>query len=521
MFFQWLVVVTGIACILEVARVLRDLWWQPWQICKRLQAQGVKGPPFIPIVGNQPEVARLLAQATSTPMERSSHEIVPHVLPHQTKWSKLYGDMFVYTFGSKVRLTIADPGLIKKILSNKLDFPKVSPSVLIRDLFGDGLVLAEGEKWEQERRTLNPGFHVDKLKAMVETMSELTTNMLNGWARRIVEAKSPKGVKTVEIEVLEEYQNLTADVIAHTTFGTSYEAGKMVFSLQHRQQAMVVEAFYKSIRLPGQSYLPTPENLNRWKIRKTIEVNLRQIVEKRLQHNETQQNDLLDIMISAYRSQLLAGKPKNLRMSIQDIVDECKTFFFAGHETTASLLTWTTMLLALYPDWQERARAEVMDVCGRTRIISSDMLSQLKLVGLVLNESLRLYPGTSVLARCTQRDTRLGKLMIPKGTVLFIQLLVMMHNKELWGEDADDFSPERFSEGIAHAAKHPSAFIPFSIGPRNCIGQVFALMEAKVVLCKLLQRFSFQLSPTYVHAPTQFIVIKPKHGMQILFEPID
>ncbi|KAJ7548617.1 hypothetical protein O6H91_07G019400 [Diphasiastrum complanatum] len=515
MFFQWLVAVTGIASILGVGRLLRDLWWQPWQICKRLQAQGVKGPPFIPIVGNLAELARL-AQGTSTPMERSSHEIVHRLLPYCKTWSKLYGDTFVYTIGSEVRLTIADPGLIKEILSNK-DFRKVSPNALVRDMFGNGLAVAEGEKWEQERRMLNPGFHVDKLKAMVETMSELTTKMLNGWERRIVRAKSPKGVQTVEIDVLEDYQNLTAEVISHTAFGTSYEAGNRVFKLQYFQQVMVAEAF-KSMHLPGQSYLPTPKNLNRLKIRKTIEDKLRQIVEKRLQQNETQHNDLLAIMISAYKSQLL-GNQKNLRMSIQDIVDECKTFFFAGHETTASLLTWTTMLLSLHPDWQERVRAEVMDICGR-RTPTSGMLSQLKLVGMVLNEALRLYPATSVLTRCTERDMRLGKLMIPKGTVLLMHMLVTMHNKQLWGEDADNFSPERFSEGIAYAAKHPSAFMPFSIGPRSCIGQTFALMEAKVVLCRLLQRFRFQLSPTYVHAPCQGFIIKPQYGMQILLEPI-
>ncbi|KAJ7513684.1 hypothetical protein O6H91_23G010700 [Diphasiastrum complanatum] len=519
MFFRCLAAVTGLACMLGVARMLRDLWWQPWQICKRLQAQGVKGPPFIPILGNQPEVARLLAHATSRQMERSSHGIVPYILPDYTTWSKLYGDTFLYTFGSEVRLTIADPALIKEILSNYKDFPKVSPDVLVRDLFGDGgLALAEGEKWAQKRRILNPGFQVEKLKAMVEAMSELTTRMLSDWERRIVEAKSPKAMKTVEIDVLKEYQNLTADVIAHTAFGTSYEAGKMVFKLQRRQQAMVAEA-YKSICLPGLSYLPTPTNLNRWKIRKVIEDNLRQIVEKRLQQNETQHNDLLGIMISAYKTELLANHKDN-RMSIQDIVDECKTFFFAGHETTASLLTWTTMLLALHSDWQERARAEVMGVCGRSHP-SSDMLSQLKLVGMVLNEALRLYPATSMLTRFTDRDMKLGKLMIPKGTVLFLHMLVMMHNKQLWGEDADNFSPERFSKGIAQSAKHPWAFIPFSIGPRNCIGQVFALMEAKVVLCKLLQKFSFQLSPAYVHAPGQLIVIQPKQGMQILLEPIE
>ncbi|KAJ7514105.1 hypothetical protein O6H91_23G027900 [Diphasiastrum complanatum] len=224
-------------------------------------------------------------------------------------------------------------------------------------------------------------------------------------------------------------------------------------------------------------------------------------------------------MISAYKGEL-PGNQKNLRINIQDVVDECKTFFFAGHQTTASTLAWTTMLLALHPHWQEKVRAEVINVCG-SRNPSSDMLNQLKLVGMVLNEALRLYPAAPLVRRCTDRDMKLGKLVIPKGTVLHLLMIVMMHNKQLWGEDADDFNPGRFSEGIAKASRHPLAFMPFSIDPRNCIGQVLALVEAKVVLCKLLQRFSFELSPTYVHAPTPLVIIEPGHGVQIHVKPIN
>ncbi|KAJ7514220.1 hypothetical protein O6H91_23G033700 [Diphasiastrum complanatum] len=526
MLLQWLIGVAGVACTFGVSRLLINLWWRPWQIYKALQAQGVRGPPFIPIWGNQPEVVRLMAEASSTPMNLSSNEIAPYVFPHYTRWSKIYGEMFVYTFGSEVRLTITDPELMKEILSNKFGhFPKVSPSALDRDLLGDGLVLAQGEKWAHQRQIINPGFHVDKLKAMVETMAKLSTKMLNDWEGRIVETKQPNGV---EIEVREEYQNLTADVIAQTAFGTNYQEGKMVFRLQYYQLKMAQEE-RESIRFPGQSILPTAKNIHRRKIRKAIEDNLRQIVEKRLQsesQNEVQHSDLLGIMITAYKGQLRGNVQKSLTMSIQDIVDECKTFFFAGHDTTASLLTWTTMLLALHPDWQERARAEVIKVCCSTHP-SSDMLNQLKLlpfvcmqVGMVINEALRLYPVASTLTRCTNRDSKVGKYVVPKGTVLYLLLLATSHNKQLWGEDASNFNPERFSGGIASASKHPLAFMPFSVGPRNCIGQVFALMEAKVVLCKLLQRFSFHLSPTYVHAPAQTVILKPRHGVQILVKPI-
>ncbi|KAJ7532188.1 hypothetical protein O6H91_14G075500 [Diphasiastrum complanatum] len=517
MFLQWLLAVTGVACIFKLARLLRALWWRPLQIYKCLRAQGVKGPPFFPIVGNQPELVRLLAEAGSKPMKPSSNEIVPHILPHYTKWSKIYGETLIYTFGSEVRLTTTNPELIKEILGNKLGhFPKVPGTPAIRDLFGDGLSMSNGQKWAHQRRILNSGFHVDKLKGMVGKIAELATKMCNDWEERIVKANDSNGI---EIEVLKEYQNLTADVIAHTAFGINYEAGKTVFKLQYHQVQMAEEGG-KSIRFPGQSLLPTSTNLYRQKIKKVIEKNLHQIVKKRLlseSQNHAQHNDLLGIMISAYKGQM-QGNPKNMRMSIQDIVDECKTFFSSGHETTASLLTWTTMLLSLHPDWQERVRAEVINICG-SKQPSSDMLNELRLVGMVLNEALRLYPVVPVLTRCTDRDMKLGKLVIPKGTVLSLLVVVLMHSKQQWGNDADDFNPERFSESIASASSHPLAFIPFSIGPRNCIGRGYALTETKVVLCKLLQRFTFELSSTYVHAPSQSGIIKPKHGMQIVVKP--
>ncbi|KAJ7541705.1 hypothetical protein O6H91_10G072000 [Diphasiastrum complanatum] len=522
MYLEWLV----IACILAlIVRLLRNLWWRPLQIYKDLRAQGLMGPPFIPIVGNLVELNRLLAEAPSTwIMKNPSNEIVPYILPYYTAWSKIYGETFVYCVGSQVRVTITDPELIKEVLNNKFGHcPKLEPTTAARDLLGDGLLTATGEKWAEQRRILNHGFDVDKLKVMVERIADLATKMLDDWSRRIIEANQPKDL---EIEVLKEYQILTADIIAHTAFGTSYEAGKTVFKLQQRQFAILLEAMrpprlqLKSLASFYCSFLPLAINPHRQKIRKAIEDNLQQLVQKRIKlesQNDLQQNDLLGVMICAYNGKL-RGNQKNLRMSIQDIVDECKTFFLAGQETTAAFLTWTTMLLALHPDWQERLRAEVINVCG-SRHPSYSMLNQLKLVGMVLNEVLRLYPGSPHMMRGIDRDMKLGKIVIPKGTVVSLLPLVTMHNKQIWGEDADEFNPERFAEGIANASKHRSAFMPFSLGPRNCIGQVFALMEAKVVLCKLLQRFSFQLSPAYVHAPGRFSVPKPEHGMQILVKP--
>ncbi|KAJ7298629.1 hypothetical protein O6H91_08G070500 [Diphasiastrum complanatum] len=518
MLLYCLAVVLGALLLVTVSKLVRNLWWRPLCVRSVLEAQGVKGPPPKLLVGNQPAVKQMLQEVSSTPLRSISHDIVPWILPHYERWSKIYGETFLFWWGMEPRLTISDPDLIKEILSIKFGhFPKLPMTSASKDLFGDGLVTSNGERWAQERRLLNQAFHAERLKDMAETMTSLTVKMLNAWKNMLGDAQSSIGV---EIEIQKQYTNLTADIIAHTAFGTSYEVGKVVFSLQYEQSRFSQEA-NRSLRWPGQSFLPTAKNRYRWKIRKRIEEKLHQMIQIRLEKDyKTGENaqDLLGLMVSAYRGLQQGNSQRHLRMSTQNIVDQCKTFFFAGHETTAALLTWTTLLLAINPEWQERLRTEIFAVCG-SKPPNSDMLNSLKLVAMVLYEALRLYPAATTLLRCTCTDLKLGKLLIPKGTTLFLPVVAVLHSKEMWGEDANEFKPERFCDGIANAVKNQSAYLPFSLGPRNCIGQGFALMEAKIVLALLLQSFRFELSPSYVHAPSQVGIVKPLYGMQILLQP--
>ncbi|KAI5082339.1 hypothetical protein GOP47_0002082 [Adiantum capillus-veneris] len=135
---------------------------------------------------------------------------------------------------------------------------------------------------------------------------------------------------------------------------------------------------------------------------------------------------------------------------------------------------------------------------------------------MILLESLRLYTPATLLAREAFSSIKVGDLEIPKGLSVWVPVLAIHHDKTIWGEDADEFKPERFSEGVAKACKNPMAFMPFSFGPRNCVGQNFAMMEAKIVLCMLLSQFRFHLSPSYRHAPICILTLQPKHGVPII-----
>lgn len=137
-------------------------------------------------------------------------------------------------------------------------------------------------------------------------------------------------------------------------------------------------------------------------------------------------------------------------------------------------------------------------------------------LSMIINESLRLYPPATLLPRMAFEDIKLGDLLIPKGLSIWIPVLAIHHDKELWGNDANEFNPDRF----ASKSFVSSRFLPFGAGPRNCIGQSFAVMEAKIILAMLVSKFRFKISDNYRHSPVVVLTIKPKHGVQVCLEPL-
>lgn len=135
---------------------------------------------------------------------------------------------------------------------------------------------------------------------------------------------------------------------------------------------------------------------------------------------------------------------------------------------------------------------------------------------MIINESLRLYPLAVMLMRQSCKDVKLGAMVIPANTQLYLPVTAIHHEMKLWGEDAEKFNPLRFAE----TRKHLVAFLPFGLGPRICVGQNLATVEAKLVLAMILQRFSFVISPSYVHAPMQLLTLQPQYGAQVLFHKI-
>ena len=142
-------------------------------------------------------------------------------------------------------------------------------------------------------------------------------------------------------------------------------------------------------------------------------------------------------------------------------------------------------------------------------------------MSMILNESLRLYPPIVGIPRNTGREVRLGKLIVPANVDLLVSVLAPHHEPQFWGPDVHIFKPERFSGGVVKATNNNGgAFVPFGIGPRTCVGMNFATIEAKIALSMILQRYSFTLSPAYIHSPTHKITLRPQYGLQVLLQPL-
>ncbi|WVZ79515.1 hypothetical protein U9M48_027086 [Paspalum notatum var. saurae] len=507
------------------ARVADALWWRPRRLEAHFARQGVRGPPYRLLVGCLTEMVALMAEANAEPMSPTdSHDALPRVLAFYHYWRKIYGPSFLIWFGPTPRLTVADPELIRDVLLTRADeYDRYEAHPVVRQLEGDGLVSLHDDKWALHRRVLAPAFYPDNLNRLAPHVGRSVAALAERWRGMAAAAAGGE----VEIDVAEWYQAVAEEAITRATFGRSYDSGRVVFRMQARLMAFASEAFRK-VFVPGYRFLPTKKNRLSWSLDREIRRGLVALIGHRSDEaaagselkNDKGSNgfrDLLGLMINAGGGGKQAAAAP---IPVQDMLEECKTFFFAGKQTTTNLLTWATVLLAMHTDWQDRARQEVLAVCGADELPSKEHLPKLKTLGMILNETLRLYPPAVATIRRAKRDVTLGGVSVPCDTELLIPIMAVHHDAALWGDDAARFNPARFARGAAKAAAHPLAFIPFGLGPRMCIGQNLALLEAKLTLAVVLQRFQLARSPKYVHAPTVLMLLHPQYGAPVIFRPL-
>ncbi|KNA16862.1 hypothetical protein SOVF_085350 [Spinacia oleracea] len=442
-----------------------------------------------------------------------TNDYVSRILPFLHQHVHKYGENCWTWLGPVPIINIAEPELIRDALNRMNEFQKAKLNPLV-GLLVPGLVGYEGEKWAKHRKLINPAFHTEKLKLMLPAFRDSSIDMVKEWEKIVSETGSS------EVDVWPHLITLSADVISRAAFGSSYKEGRRIFELL-KEQTQITLRLFQSVYIPGWRFVPTKTNRRMKEMNSAIQNLLTEIIDKRkkaMEAGESPKDDLLGILMDSNfkASQSIGSQKQQQAMSFQDMIDECKLFYFAGQETTSVLLVWTMILLSKHQDWQTRAREEVLATFG-TNQPDLEGLNRLKIVTTILYEVLRLYPPVVTTSRrIYQGDMKLGNIVVPRGAMVSLSIINTHHDPRLWGDDANEFKPDRFSEGIAKATKGNISFFPFGWGPRICIGQNFAIAEAKMAVSIILQRFSFELSPSYTHAPTTVITLQPQHGAHLI-----
>ncbi|KAJ8771907.1 hypothetical protein K2173_027084 [Erythroxylum novogranatense] len=494
-----------------LVKFLYRVWWTPIRVQHLMRSQGIVGPSYRFLYGTNDQLLKMRTEALSRPMTDLSHNIYPRIQPHLYLWINKYGTNFLQWFGPQPQLVMSEPDLIKEVLTNKDRIYRKPPvQGYSKKILGNGLFTSQGEKWSKMRKLANYAFHGESLKNMIPEMVASVEMMLESWDK----------YHGKEIEVFEEFRRLTSEVISRTAFGSSYLEGQNIFDMISKLAVITQRNSFK-FRIPGiGKILRYGDEFEAEELEKGIHNSILKLFKKREERvmsgeSDSYGNDFFGLLINTYHDD-----DESKKISVEDLVDECKTFYFGGQETTNTLLSWTVLLLAIHTDWQEEARNEILKILGQ-QTPNAEGIAKLKIMSMIINETLRLYPPVLSLHRQVSKEIRLGKLTLPANMYLLLSILALHHDPNIWGEDVHLFKPERFSEGVAKAADgNSAAYLPFGAGPRICVGFNFATIEAKIALCMILQRYSFRLSPAYVHSPFQLLTVRPQYGVQVILNAL-
>jgi cytochrome P450 len=409
-----------------------------------------------------------------------------------------YGDIVRFHVMGQERILVNRPDWINQVLviqHSKFHKSELTRRVTVR-MLGQGLLISEGEFWRRQRRLAQPAFHRGRVNDYAAAMLELTESHLERWR------------DGEERNIGQEMTALTLAIAVRTLFGSTLPeqargVGRaMTFLMRYslRRQRM-------PFRIP--ETWPTPNNLRANRELEFIDSLVYRIIsERQAEGNANHHNDLLALLMGAMDED-------GTQMTPQQLHDETMTLFLAGHETTAQMLTWTWYALSQNPAVQTRLEEELSSVLGERQMETAD-LPRLPYLQAVMNEVLRLYPPAYIMAREVIEPCEIGGYTFrPKVTIIFSQW-VMQRDPRFY-DDPERFRPERWLDGLADRLPQ-GAYFPFGDGPRRCIGQGFAMLEAAVVISTLARRFRFHLVPGRPVIPEPLVTLRPRHGIQMTLD---
>ena len=414
-----------------------------------------------------------------------------------------YGDIVRFRFLFWPAYALYHPDHLKYVLAdNHRNYDKRLPMMeTLRPLMGNGLLTNNGESWLHQRRLMQSSFHHTRLAGFGTIMTRATLAMLERW--------QSTGSQPLDIPL--EMMRLTQRVVGLALFNYDLsDEGDTV----GRTFTMLLPLLstYTFVPFPP-LWVPTPRNRRILAGLETLNrVVYSLISERRKQASDSGMDtgDLLSMLLVARDEETGEG------MSDQQLRDEVMTFLLAGQETTALTLTWTWYLLSQYPEVEHRLHAELETVLGG-QTPTVDDLGSLPYTRMVIQETLRLYPPNFGIIRHTIADDEIGGYPVPTNSLIFLTPYYTHRHPTFW-EDPERFDPERFTSERS-VGRPRFAYVPFGGGPRQCIGNTFAMMEAQLALATVAQRFTLRLVPGHSVEPQVRLTLRPRHGLPMILHP--
>lgn len=407
-----------------------------------------------------------------------------------------YGDVVRSRFLYVQAYFLYNPNDIESLLTtNAKSYRKAQSlrSPFFHRLVGNGLVTSEGDFWRRQRRLAQPAFHRQRISSYGDVMVQYAERAIDAWK------------DGEHRDIARDMTRLTLEIVVKTLFNSdvSNDADHIGQILSGLVKPFASQATVKWIL---DNRLPTPGHRRYFNAVSEIDrIVFRIIAERRASGYD--EGDLLSMLLEAQDED-------GTQMTDQQLRDEVMTLFLAGHETTALALSWSWYLLATHPEAEKKFHAELEEVLGGRAPNVSD-LPKLKYTEMIVKETMRLYPPAYAVGREAIEETEIGGFRVPKRTQLFAFQWVT-HRDARYFDEPDAFKPGRWTNGDP-SPKY--AYFPFGGGPRQCIGNYFAMMEVVLLMATIGQRFRFKLDPEHKVEVLPVLSLRPRNGIKVILEP--